>query len=102
MFTWRQHVTACRLVEIHQYFGETYGPTEPESSLQTPVDFHSTNDHIPADKITQLWVLDLLLSLPKAWLYTYVVHTYKRLCRMQHKTEVEAGYEIRASVDRKR
>ena len=47
-------MTACRLVEIHQYFGETYGPTEPESSLQTPVDFHSTNDHIPADKITQL------------------------------------------------
>jgi len=54
MFTWRQHVTVCRLVEIHQYFGETYGPKEPESSFQTLVHFHSTNDHIPADKIIQL------------------------------------------------
>jgi hypothetical protein len=61
-FTWRQHVTACKLV-----------------------DFHSTNDHIPEDKIIHLSVLDLLQSsFPKARLYTYVVHTYKRLCRVKH------------------
>ena len=54
MFTWRQQVTACKLVEIYQYFGETYSPMEPESPFQTLVDFHSTNDHISEDKIIQL------------------------------------------------
>ena len=54
MFIWRQHVRACKLVEIYQYFGETYCPMEPESPFQTLADFHSTDDHIPEDKIIQL------------------------------------------------
>jgi phosphoribosyl 1,2-cyclic phosphodiesterase len=66
MFTWRQHVTACKLAEIYQYFGETYGPMEQESLFQTLVDFHSTNDHIPEDRLFSC----------KYW--TYYHHHYPR------------------------
>ena len=57
-----EDATVCKLVEIYQYFGEIYGPTEPESSFQTLVNLHSTNNHKPEDRIIQLQALDLLPS----------------------------------------